>query len=166
MIVGLMGNSFNWTNIPYPLQYSYDGRYELTVRPQNWDVATQGAPPTVANSGFFTIAPRAGEGPPSTSIPQVSAPWRGRGLARNAGSHVARCPSRADLAPKPSLSPAPSASPGSTPASNKALIVGVCVGLGIPLLAGVGIGTWCMQRRRKRALEIKRRQMRFEMNIH
>jgi hypothetical protein len=41
------------------------------------------------------------------------------------------------------------------------------VGVGIPLIIGIGVAVWYIRRRRKRAAEEeKRRRRRFEMNIH
>jgi hypothetical protein len=73
LAVQLTGNSFNWTDVPFPLSYFQTGQYQLVVWPRDWDVATQGTPPIIAQSDLFTIAPTAGEGPPSTTTPQVGA---------------------------------------------------------------------------------------------
>jgi hypothetical protein len=55
---------------------------------------------------------------------------------------------------------------GGTQRTNVGLIVGLCLGIGIPVLTGIAFGVWCVSRRRRARREEMRRRRRFEMNIH
>ncbi|KAK0719672.1 hypothetical protein B0H67DRAFT_160083 [Lasiosphaeris hirsuta] len=53
---GATGNMFTWTGVPFPLKYVPSGMYQLELRPSTW---TEGEPPLLALSPFFTVGEKA-----------------------------------------------------------------------------------------------------------
>jgi tRNA U34 5-carboxymethylaminomethyl modifying enzyme MnmG/GidA len=69
-LAGLLGNSFTWTNVPYPIRFLGDSaEYELEVRSHN--IGTQGGVSVLARSTLFQVqeaGKRTYNGPPKVPI--------------------------------------------------------------------------------------------------
>ena len=165
----LSNGSFTWSNVPYPLPYIPTAHYEIELIPElpaNRST-NHSSPSTTVKSPLFSFSPLPRNPPPDSSVSPPPQPFP---LVQCAPSRIptpqpAIKPTnrRTNAHQTPGLATPEGEQPGG-PGTN-AIIIAVCISLGIPISIATAVCIWWTRRHRRRAKYEESRRTRYETII-